>query len=66
MLKRDQLEFFWNKYLEFQWNILNLWKLTRDQLNQKVRDVWAGGFRPGKDVDGSVGSGFDTSDGEDT
>ena len=41
---------------------LNLWGLHRDSLNQKVREIWARGFRPGQSSDDSVGSGFDTSD----
>ncbi len=41
---------------------LNLWGLNRDSLNQKVRQVWAQGFRPGQSSEDSVGSGFDTSD----
>ena len=42
--------------------ILNQWGLTRDQLNLETRRIWEKGFRPGKQVDDSLGSGFDTSD----
>ncbi|WP_320674432.1 DUF3288 family protein [Prochlorococcus sp. MIT 1341] len=41
---------------------LNLWGLDRDSLNERVRKVWAKGYRPGKSSGDSVGSGFDTAD----
>ena len=42
---------------------LRLWGLNRDQLHQRCRAIWAGGYRPGADVqDQAVGSGFDTAD----
>ena len=42
--------------------ILKQWELTRDQLNVKSRKIWENDFRPGKQMDNSLGSGFDTSD----
>lgn len=42
---------------------LRLWGLSRDELNQRCRAIWAGGFRPGADgQEQAVGSGFDTAD----
>ncbi len=42
---------------------LRLWGLSRDELNQRCRAIWAGGFRPGADPqEQAVGSGFDTAD----
>ena len=43
---------------------LKAWNLTRSDLNNKTQAIWSSGFRPGKQVDGSVGSGFDTSNTE--
>ncbi len=44
--------------------ILSLWGLTREKLNLKTRKIWNEGYRPGSDVEESVGSGFDTEDNE--
>ena len=42
---------------------LRLWGLSRDELNQRCRAIWAGGYRPGADAqEQAVGSGFDTAD----
>ena len=41
--------------------MLSLWKLSRDELNIKVRGIWTKGFRPGPASDDAVGSGFDTT-----
>ena len=42
---------------------LRLWGLSHDQLNQRCREIWAAGYRPGARVEEqAVGSGFDTSD----
>jgi len=43
---------------------LQLWNLTRKSLNERARKIWEGGYRPGKEMDDSVGSGFDASDSE--
>jgi len=47
---------------------LRLWGLSRDQLHQRTRQIWAEGFRPGPvgndSASEAVGSGFDTSDQE--
>jgi hypothetical protein len=42
---------------------LTLWKLSRDELNAKTREIWASGWRPGMapQADG-VGSGADVED----
>ena len=42
--------------------LLTLWSLTRDDLNSRVRSLWASCFRPGQAVDDAVGSGFDTTE----
>ena len=44
--------------------ILVFWGITREELNLKSREIWAKGYRPGRDLDGEVGSAFDTSDKE--
>jgi hypothetical protein len=42
---------------------LRLWGLSREQLNERCRAIWSGGFRPGAEAaEQSVGSGFDTAD----
>jgi len=46
--------------------LLSLWSLSRDQLNGRVRALWASGFRPGPAVSDTVGSGFDTSEAADS
>lgn len=38
------------------------WKLDRNALNAKCREIWASGWRPGQDLDESVGSGADVED----
>ncbi len=42
--------------------ILNAWGQTRESLNEKTRNIWESGYRPGVNRDNTVGSGFDTSD----
>ena len=42
--------------------ILNLWRINREELNSRVKDLWASGYRPGNEEEGIVASGFDTSD----
>ena len=44
--------------------LLTLWKLSREELNIKVRGLWAKGFRPGSASDDAVGSAFDTTQSE--
>ncbi len=44
--------------------ILKLWNLSREMLNIRSRQIWGNGYRPGKEIDEVVGSGFDTSAGE--
>ena len=44
--------------------LLSIWKLSRDELNQRVRGLWTAGYRPGPAGDEAVGSGFDTSEAE--
>ena len=42
---------------------LRLWGLSRAELNQRCRAIWAGGYRPGAEAqEQAVGSGFDTAD----
>jgi len=38
------------------------WGLDRDALNAKCRGMWSQGWRPGQEVDSSVGSGSDVED----
>ena len=45
---------------------LKAWKLTREDLNIKTRELWADGLRPGDKLDEPVGSGFDTSNNDDS
>ena len=45
--------------------VLQKWELSRDDLNSKTRSLWEKGYRPGSSVQGSVGSGFDTSNNND-
>ena len=42
--------------------ILKIWGMTRESLNFKTREIWSKGFRPGRNIDGGIGSGFDTAD----
>ena len=42
--------------------LLDLWGITRKQLNSKTNEIWSNGYRPGASKDEVVGSGFDTSD----
>ena len=42
--------------------ILKLWGMNRTILNEKARKIWGDGFRPGRNVEEGVGSGFDTED----
>ena len=44
---------------------LKAWKLTREDLNIKTRELWSDGIRPGDKLDEPVGSGFDTSNNDD-
>ncbi len=44
--------------------ILNLWGIDREMLNERTRELWVGGYRPGSYSDEVVGSGFDTSNSE--
>ena len=42
--------------------ILNLWGMTRDTLQERTKQIWTKGYRPGANTEGEIGSGFDTSD----
>ena len=47
--------------------VIKLWKRSRDQLNARVQQLWAAGYRPGQGgalEAPAVGSGFDASDSE--
>lgn len=42
--------------------MLGFWKLSREELNAKTREIWASGWKPGRDplnADDGVGSGAD-------
>ena len=41
--------------------ILNFWKMTKNELFFKTRDIWSKSFRPSNTNKDLVGSGFDTS-----
>ncbi len=43
---------------------LELWGLTRERLNALARQIWSNGYRPGRNLEDGVGSGFDTADDE--
>lgn len=43
---------------------LRLWGLSRAELHQRTRAIWAAGFRPASMAGDAVGSGFDTADQE--
>ena len=41
--------------------ILNFWKITKNELFSKTRNIWSKSFRPSNSNKDLVGSGFDTS-----
>ena len=41
--------------------ILNFWKISKNELFSKTRNIWSKGFRPSNSNKDLVGSGFDTS-----
>ena len=41
--------------------ILNFWKITKNELFSKTRNIWSKSFRPSSANKDLVGSGFDTS-----
>ena len=41
--------------------ILNFWKITKDELFSKTKNIWSNSFRPSSSNKDLVGSGFDTS-----
>ena len=41
--------------------ILNFWKITKNELYSKTKDIWSKSFRPSNTNKDLVGSGFDTS-----
>ena len=41
--------------------ILKFWDLSREALNQRAKEIWEKGYRPGSNLDEEVGSGFDTT-----
>lgn len=41
--------------------ILNFWKITKDDLFLKTKNIWSKSFRPSSTNKEMVGSGFDTS-----
>ncbi len=46
--------------------ILRLWNMSREDLNSRVKEIWSKGYRPGDNLDEVVGSGFDTTESENT
>ena len=59
-----------NRYTNFQGEIeikndiekiLKFWKITKNELFSKTRNIWSKGFRPSNSNKDLVGSGFDTS-----
>ena len=42
--------------------ILKFWKITKDNLFFKTKELWSNNFRPSNTTKDLVGSGFDTSD----
>ncbi len=41
---------------------LKFWGISKEELNSRTKKIWRAGFRPGNDSEEIVGSGFDTSD----
>ena len=41
--------------------ILNFWKITKNELFSKTKNIWSNSFRPSNTDKDLVGSGFDTS-----
>jgi hypothetical protein len=41
--------------------IIKFWKITKDELYSKTKDIWSKSFRPSNTNKDLVGSGFDTS-----
>ena len=41
--------------------ILKLWGITKEELNNSTRKIWAKGYRPGSSSEEMLGSSFDTS-----
>ena len=41
--------------------ILKLWGITKEELNNSTRKIWAKGYRSGSSSEEMLGSGFDTS-----
>ena len=41
--------------------ILNFWKITKNELFSKTKNIWSKSFRPSNTNKDLVGSGFDTS-----
>jgi len=59
-----------NRYADFPGEIeikndmektLNFWKITKNELFSKTRNIWSKSFRPSSANKDLVGSGFDTS-----
>ncbi|MBM5796794.1 MAG: DUF3288 family protein [Cyanobacteria bacterium K_Offshore_0m_m2_072] len=44
--------------------ILRLWQLDRAALHERSKAIWAAGYRPAPAAGDAVGSGFDTTDQE--
>ncbi|MEX1316430.1 MAG: DUF3288 family protein [Synechococcaceae cyanobacterium] len=42
--------------------VLRLWGLSREDLHERTRMLWAAGYRPVPSTADAVGSGFDTTD----
>ena len=42
--------------------VLHVWGISRATLNEKARKIWESAFRPGRNGEEIVGSGFDTKD----
>lgn len=41
---------------------LTLWSLQHEELNQRCREIWANGWRPGQAASSDVGSGADVQE----
>ena len=41
--------------------VLKFWKVTKNELYSKTKQIWSNNFRPSSTNKGLVGSGFDTS-----
>ncbi len=42
--------------------VMTSWNLSGEMLNEKAKKLWQEGYRPGRNIQAGLGSGFDTTD----